>query len=388
MLSLVFASLVNTLVNENTPDTAQLMDDVRTAVGWNALIANAPLEVSGRTDFRGTNSQFQLVFDRTDRFLDRIEGLVPQITGFDGERCWQVGFQGILRSLVLSEREDALLRRWFLTQQWLSPDSYLEFGSVEVADDAWLLPFTLIEGHAFGTVRVAQSTQRPLSVEWESDGTLHEVRWDQYEGVRRKPLGSPCVLFGEAGAKVSLRSIPSSKAPQCQPLMYPRCRRPWPHSILTSQRKSRPNDCRQATCWCTPSSKARIWDGSSSTRVLARVALLEPSLINLLESLSVVSLPRVLAESIKPNIGRLRLCNWVRVTIRDLMMIELDLDFLSQSMGIEIGGILGFGFLGHCIVEYDLDPASIAIYDPADYELRTGDWQDLLLYQFHPCVQA
>ncbi len=76
------------------------------------------------------------------------------------------------------------------------------------------------------------------------------------------------------------------------------------------------------------------------------------------------------------------------LTLDDVPMIELDLAFLKPHLGEEIGGVLGYGLLSRCVAEIDLAAPSIALHDPAEFELSGCEWTSAALDKFIPVVSG
>jgi len=77
------------------------------------------------------------------------------------------------------------------------------------------------------------------------------------------------------------------------------------------------------------------------------------------------------------------------LTVSDLAFIELDLAFLSEPFGVPVGGILGYEVLARCVASIDMQDATIALCEPAQYRLPEGGaWTPVALSSRRPCVQA
>jgi hypothetical protein len=66
----------------------------------------------------------------------------------------------------------------------------------------------------------------------------------------------------------------------------------------------------------------------------------------------------------------------------------MDLSACQPAFGVEVAGIIGYDVLSRAIVEMDLEAARLGFHDPAIFELRSGAWQDLVIHNRHPHVEA
>jgi predicted aspartyl protease len=76
------------------------------------------------------------------------------------------------------------------------------------------------------------------------------------------------------------------------------------------------------------------------------------------------------------------------LTCTDHPLMGVDLAFLETHLGEPISGIVGFGVLTRCVAVVDLTTPTIALYDPAHYQLAHGAWTSLDLSARVPVVTA
>ncbi len=76
------------------------------------------------------------------------------------------------------------------------------------------------------------------------------------------------------------------------------------------------------------------------------------------------------------------------VTLPRPRFLEIDCGPLNRALGVELSGICGYELFRDCVVELDLEAATVRIFDPASFELKDAPWQELVLQNKLPCVRA
>lgn len=74
--------------------------------------------------------------------------------------------------------------------------------------------------------------------------------------------------------------------------------------------------------------------------------------------------------------------------LRDHPLLATDLSFLTPHLGEPIHGVIGYGVLSRCVVEFDFATSQLALYDPAHYQLAGAEWTELDLEGRTPAVRA
>ncbi len=76
------------------------------------------------------------------------------------------------------------------------------------------------------------------------------------------------------------------------------------------------------------------------------------------------------------------------MTLRDHPLMSTDLSFLKQYLGEEIAGVIGYGVLSRCVAEIDLNASTVALHDPATYQLAAGSWVPVDLADRIPALRG
>ena len=74
--------------------------------------------------------------------------------------------------------------------------------------------------------------------------------------------------------------------------------------------------------------------------------------------------------------------------LRNHPLMATDLAFLEKPLGRKIHGIIGYGVLSQCVVEFDFVLPRLQLHDPAHYELTGANWAELNLDGRTPAVRA
>src|SRR5262249_44759501 len=88
------------------PDTtATVRDKVREAVRYEELVEQGPgVVIRGRASLMGGEGEYSLVFDGAGRFALETAGPLSRTLAFDGNKAWEIDFQGTPRVLELGDR--------------------------------------------------------------------------------------------------------------------------------------------------------------------------------------------------------------------------------------------------------------------------------------------
>ena len=68
------------------------------------------------------------------------------------------------------------------------------------------------------------------------------------------------------------------------------------------------------------------------------------------------------------------------LTVQNSFLIGTDLKPISQLLGTEIAGIIGYNVLARSVIEFNRLDAKVALFDPDRYERKDLEWSTLILY--------
>lgn len=117
---------------------AQALDHIREAVGWSALTGRSGgWRVTGRHRSGGSEGRFERLFTPTGRVATTAQS--SSSVRFDGRDVWAIDDAGVPRRLGLGSRDRVLGRMWLATGLWLLPGASAgpasSFPSLSIATD-------------------------------------------------------------------------------------------------------------------------------------------------------------------------------------------------------------------------------------------------------------
>ena len=373
------------------PATAQDVEEIlartREAVGWSAFQAGgSAMHLSGELDYQGTKSHYDLVFDGRGRFLDRIEGPVPQVGGFDGETAWRRDWNGLPQVLEFGDRDAVLfeIARW--SGAWLDEESGLTFELDMYDDDSVELSFQTDDGLIAGTLELNRENSLPVRWTWERGPTEHVLQLDDWGLVGG--LRVPTHVRATEGLttdeyRLELRALEAM--PDASPQLDPP--EDWSLDLgapaalevrraATGHLLVHPEIDGEDIGWF-------IFDTGAGGNVIST------HVVDLIEAESFGSTTaRGIGGEIEAHFLRASSLELGPLTVEDPLFMTMDLEFLSAPLGVEIGGVLGYGTIARCVVEYGFADSSIRLLEPAPYRLDGAEWQELVLYHRVPHVRG
>jgi hypothetical protein len=76
------------------------------------------------------------------------------------------------------------------------------------------------------------------------------------------------------------------------------------------------------------------------------------------------------------------------IEIRNQLVLDMNIAFLSPLMGEEIAGIVGYPVMARAVVSVDMQAPAVSIENPAAFSLAGVEWANLHVYERHPCVDG
>lgn len=368
----------------------ELVRAARQALGWEALGTGA-LRVAGAGRSLGTDVTRELVFDARGRFLDTLDGPLAQVGGYDGTQAWGRDWTGTARALVLGDAAGVVVEHALLTGAWCLPGAPFTFTVGEApAAEAELLAWTHADGVLTGTLTL--------------DATTHLVRaatrgsGDQASSWTFHDYSASGGFSFPARIEAIEQGMPQRFEARTRELL------PRAEDTLFAARLSAPADTRYRAD-VPPAVEVKrvasghllvhptvdgqdlgwfIFDSGAGTNCIST------SVTDALESEPFGEIgAKGVGGTVPAQFWRAHELALGPVVIADPTFMGLDLAFLERAFGVEIGGILGYEFFSRCVVELDMQGATIALHDPARYALPEGGrWEEVVIYARHPCVRA
>jgi hypothetical protein len=371
---------------------SEIVAAARAALGQDELAASgAALRVTGSGRSLGTDVARTLVFDGRGRFLDTLDGLLPQAAGHDGTTTWGRDWTGTARALVLGDAAGVVVEHLLLTGGWSASAAPFTFElAAAPAEDELVLAWTHVDGVQHGTITLDAATHLPRAASQGSGD--HAASWkfvdpQAHDGIvfpaRIEALEQGLPQGFEVRAVERLAAVDDALfAPSLAPPADTRFLPDVPPGLEVKRVASghllvHPTVEGQDLGWF-------IFDSGAGTNCIAT---------SVTDALAGEPFGQIGAKGVGGTVPaqfwRAQELALGPLVIAGPVFMGLDLAFLERAFGVEIGGILGYELFSRCVVELDMRAAEIALHDPARFELAAaGRWEDVTIYGRHPCVRA
>ncbi len=372
------------------PEDAQaVLVEARAALGLDHRSA-AGVRAVGTADFLGTNAPYTLLFGGQS-FISTIDGPLSMTSAFDGQTAWERDWNKTQRILPLGDRDQALLSTWAVTGDWASTDSPLRFTiAPEQPADAVVLAFTWPGSPMTGSVELAEDSHLPRRIAWSAGSEESAIELSGFRPFGAAVLPTGIRESGPSGQDVTVTLTGATTAPTF--IRSPYQALPAANAD-TAFNNSLPADLEVKAAptghlLVHPLIGGKdmgwfIFDSGAGSTVLSTPVAKEAGF----EGFGAVKAMGV-GGATDANFYRVPDFSLGRVTIKEPIFVGIDLAFLDQYMGVRIGGVIGYDLLARCVTEFDIKGPRIALFDPAAYQRGDAKWQELFLYERHPCVSA
>jgi hypothetical protein len=385
------AALCLALLHRQAPTAADILDHVRSAVHYDALQKlSQGVVMEGTARYFGLNSTYQLMFTPSGEYLDTVTGELPEQAGFDGKTAWEKNLNGGCRELFLQDRDTQNGSEWFDSYRWLASDSpfvaSLEKGSTAAGYDLLLV----MKGTPFEErVHVDAGTWLPTvaTITTEEGGIKYTpTSWKVEMGVNF-PHHTTVTAAGQTNvyditnvheAPTFIRdpyeylpSIPSDTTFDASVPPKIEAQRVFTGHILVHPRINGKD-----VGWFILDS------GAGGIAIDTKTA----------DGLGLKAFGTVptsgIAGIVQAHFRHAATLKLGPATVANPILVEIDLGAIGNVFGVKLAGIIGYDFLRRCVMELDLTTPKISVFDPKTYKLPSGPWQDLILNDNHPVVQA
>lgn len=379
------------LAQAELPTAQELVARAHEALGWERVATHpGAIRILSDARTRGTEAAQSDVLDGRGRWVQTFEGALPGSSGFDGETTWATDWTHTPLVLELGDRLDAQLGAELLYGSWAAPESGLVFGAVTAEEGAWLIEFASETGYAHGEVRLDDSTSLPHSVSWSNSGAISDWTFEEFEDHDgyRFPARVSVEQSGQV-ERMRTREV-VFLAESEQDLFAPRLDAPADThfdaavSPVLEVRRTRTGHVLVHPLVEGADLGWFIFDTGAGTNCISTAVA---------DRLAGGPFGEVAARGIGGTVPsqfwRADSLQLGPVTIEDPLFVGLDLSFLNQPFGVEVGGIIGYELLARCTVEFDQSAPHIALFEPGSYLLpEESAWEQAILFGRHPCVRA
>lgn len=370
---------------------AEITQKIRGALGIDAFEAQAKaVQLTGETEFLGLKGDFTFVFDQEGRFSRNYEVAVPNEAVYDGKTVRIRDLGGEVCDQSQGDRTGAINNALAMTGLWFSKSRADGFELVEKdsTKKTVVLRRDIDDGRSWARVVIDRTTWRPTNWEFQTPTGIAEVKMEGTTQVGPLTMASKVSILGPHGGDniLIIRNSKLVAVPDwSKELASLRC-----DSEATFEHGGQANiETKRAPTGhllVHPTIDGKdlgwfIFDTGAGQNVIDNRAIEEAGLK------SFASIPAVgVGGATKASLVRSKTLKLGRMTMHKPLLIGMDLAFLDVHMGEKIAGVIGYGALARCVVEFDQAEGHVSIHNPTEYSISGGQWTPLMLYGRHPCV--
>jgi hypothetical protein len=352
------------------------------------------MELRGRGQFTGMSSEYSLIFDREGRFVQSSKARIGITTGFDGKEVWTTDLGGETRIYELTDHRTNLLSGLLATWLWIDPSFGMEYRLKEgsISPESWTLEFTHKPTEVSGKLIIDRASGLPRECTYLSDGRQVGFKWAG--SVNCEGMKFPAKIQSMLGDKAMETTTIESAKPAPTFVRSPYTRpHAAPADVVFDNTVPADLEVKRAKTGhllVKPKVNGKdvgwfIMDSGAGVNVLTSRVVKE------LELEKFGELPAVgIGGTVMTSFARPATLTLGRLTIKDPLVIDLDLSFVDGAMGERIGGVIGYGSFFRSVVEMDMAQSKIALFDPKTYDEGRvqGRWQRLYQMSRTSCVEA
>jgi predicted aspartyl protease len=373
-------------------DVPAIIAHMRSAAG-SAVLENLKTEIlfQGRSTKYESACEYTLRFAPTGKFLQRLQGPMPESSGFDGVTCWSVGESGVPRTLELFDRD--LSQLWFglQTGYWLAHLTPEAVSLVTQDNNSNQVVLLIKQGRLKVKLYVSRTTWLPLSLQYsrpsgEQTWTFADYRNDlgwRYPGK---------ISVGRAGRVTDTYEVLKAvKKSDDEATVYKPVRSTLNNTSFNAGVSAKIEVKRAATGHVLVHPK---FDGKDLGWLIfdtgaSGATVLDPTAVAKLNVTPLGSAPATtILGTARTRIVRANSLEIGPLTLANPLLTELDMGPIRNAIGAEIVGIIGFDLLSRCVAEITLSENCIKLFDSAHDPAEALPWQKLTFNHSLPLVPA
>jgi len=385
------------LVNSSAPaadpiSPAEALQKVRQAVGFDALRQQTDdLLAEGLVEHLGMKGEFRVLFSPIGEFLQTIDAHGTHNVGFDGKSTWERAFSRPPKMLDFGAAEAERAFVAVRTHHWLAADSPYQVTLADRQNDGELA-LQIARPDDLIPTEIAVDRKSWLPIRASRPWLFGDAVWefsDYADFLGTKWPRTSQLREGQALDRYDLKTMRAVKSGNPKPYSPPD---ESGGIAWEAKAPSRVELKRAPSGHLFVKGKVNGEDvgwfafdtGTASNMTISR---------KVAERLHLPAYGKTFAGGAgKQSATQFREAESIQVgpaTLKHPVCFELPVEF-SDSMvklfGFEWAGTVGYDFISQVVVELDLSVPSLDLYDPAKYELKRGDWQNLRLNYGIPCL--
>ena len=350
--------------------------------------------VEGVAQLQGLHGPYTLAYTPDGKFLQKLKLRRELISGYDGTTCWAVDWSGTPRVLELEELESQQMLFAVRTGGWLAEGGPVHVALSDAARAVQEIRLRLRLGSGLQPTElvVNRSTWLPSRLTRRRLGTVDSWEFTDYRPALGMTLAYRTVhRIGGAADTFEIHAVHAEHStgqdafrPALEPPHDTTFDSAMPGLFEVKQAPSghlfvRPKVNGQEVGWFA------LDTGSAGMTIAPRLA----------DRLGMSAFGKVVYGGAgKLGLGKLhegKSFQLGSVTIDGGMYLELPqafCDAMKRLMNLQIVGTCGYDLLSRVVLEVDLKHSTAACFDPARYQLTSGDWEPLAFNQKIPCVRV
>jgi hypothetical protein len=360
-----------------------LLTQVREAVIQKSFPADSEIRLTGTCRYLGGDGKYAFTFDKDGRFLQKLQSPAGEIYGCDGSTYWKQDHTGAPIKISFEARAEAEALATLISDDWLLPSNKNQVQERGNQLDLLLGP----EKFAIH-VQLDSATSLPQTATINTPADLVTIKLSDWHkvGGRMLPFQTEVQRVGASDTlTVTSASVGADEADLYKvPEMMPQ-------DTTFDSSKSAEVECKRA-----PSGHMLVHPLVNGKDVGwfildsgAETMCVNPSVAKTLNLKQIGLGPGTgVGGSLQMPIFEANSLELGRFNMNRVEMIGFDLSPLSAYFGVTVAGIVGYDMFRRSVVEFQLAPARVAVYDPKTYDKPTPGWAQLKFDGGNSAVQA
>lgn len=375
------------------PDAAAVLDRVRAAVGYEHIAGQGGgMMATGSATVAGIECTTTIMFSGDRACVQRIDGPISTSSAMDGDTIWISDIGGETRRAYNADRATTELGLLILCYGYLGSDRPLKFEVDEAActPGSIALSFHGSTGPAKGTLLIDRETALPQSWSYDVGAGRTNVTLGDYHELKGVKIPGRVTTMSHGGSSVHLRLDTVSEAPTFVRSPYQFVDGAPNDAAFDAQVSPELEVVKAPTghLLVHPLINGKdlgwfIFDTGAGNSVLTTAVIKELGL----EEFGDVPAKGVGGTS-QASFCRPATLTLGPITMNEPLMVGLDLSFLDVHMGRRVAGLIGYNLLARAVTRIDMVAPAISIYDPATYDGSALPWQNLVIDQRIPHIEA
>jgi hypothetical protein len=332
------------------------------------------------------------IFDAEGRFVETINGPIGMTFGNDGKTAWTRDIGGEVHALALGDRSAALLRGGIASHIWFMPGAAMEFRAdgEHTTDSTVALAFAHDDGRINGRVEINTSDWMPARWIFEVPPTITTIEFAGTTTLGGLHLPATIHSSSTNGTDNTFTIKELAEAPTFFRSPYQFLATAYPDTTFDPAVPAVLDVKRATTGHILVHPRINGKDvGWFIFDTGAGITVLDTKTCDTLGLQRTGSIPAMgVGGAAKSGLARIEQFSLGPVAIKNELVLDLNIAFLSPLMGEEIAGIVGYPVLARSVVSMDMQAPAVSIYDPASYTLTGGEWSPLHVYERHPCIDG